>query len=164
MFPHRTELLQAMPVFGAIRDDTIAFLLERAHTVEVPAHGYFFRENDDAQSMFVLESGRVSVLKGWRGREVVINELKAGDCFGEMALMDLFPRSASVRADAPCQAIEIAASHLAELWEHDPEQFTLVQMNIGREVCRRLRATDEALFQARMDAQFAPPEPWFRAA
>ena len=64
--------------------------------------------------------------------------------------MDLFPRSASIRALADCSAIELTPDDLLRLYEHDLEQFTLVQMNIGREVCRRLRATDELLFRARM--------------
>ena len=41
------------------------------------------------------------------------------------------------------------------LYEHDIEQFALIQMNIGREVCRRLRQTDEALFRLSMER--APP-------
>ena len=79
-----------------------------------------------------------------------MREFVPGDCFGEMALMDLFPRSASIRALADCTAIELTPDDLMRLYEHDLEQFTLVQMNIGREVCRRLRATDELLFRARM--------------
>jgi len=53
-----------------------------------------------------------------------------------------------VRADADCVAIELSPDDLLRLYEHDVEQFALVQMNIGREVCRRLRVTDELLFQA----------------
>jgi CRP-like cAMP-binding protein len=79
-----------------------------------------------------------------------VRELGPGDCFGEMALMDLFPRSASVIARDDCRALEIAAGDLLDLYEHDVEQFALVQMNMGREVCRRLRATDELLFRAMM--------------
>jgi CRP/FNR family transcriptional regulator, cyclic AMP receptor protein len=48
--------------------------------------------------MFVLEAGKAAVLKSWDGQEYLLRILKEGDCFGEMAVMDLFPRSASVRA------------------------------------------------------------------
>ena len=150
MQPVRLELLQRMPIFGAIRDDALLFLLAQAREVSVAAGAYFFRENDQASSMFVLESGRVVVFKSWQGRDVVLNNMEAGDCFGEMALMDLCPRSASVRAEADCVAIELGSGDLLRLFERDAEQFALVQMNMGREVCRRLRATDEMLFRARM--------------
>ena len=150
MQPVRLELLQRMPIFGAIRDDALLFLLAQAREVSVAAGAYFFRENDQASSMFVLESGRVVVFKSWQGRDVVLNNMEAGDCFGEMVLMDLCPRSASVRAEADCVAIELGTGDLLRLFERDAEQFALVQMNMGREVCRRLRATDEVLFRARM--------------
>ena len=160
----RIELLQRMPVFGALREDSLLLLLEHARTVEVKAGDYYFRENDQANSMFVLEAGRVAVIKSWRGQDFVLHELVAGDCFGEMALMDMFPRSASVRADEDCAAIEIGADGLLHLFERNVEQFALIQMNIGREVCRRLRATDELLFRARMGQRSAGPMTMFRAA
>ena len=164
MQPVRLELLQRMPIFGAIRDDALLFLLAQAREVSVAAGAYFFRENDPAQSMFVLESGCVAVIKGWQRRDFVLHTMEAGDCFGEMALMDLFPRSASVRAETDCVAIELTSGDLLRLFERDAEQFALIQMNMGREVCRRLRATDEMLFRARMGETTLGPETLFRAA
>lgn len=144
------ELLQRMPIFGALRDDTLAFLLDRTRELHVAAGGWFFREGDAADCLFVLEAGSASVLKAWKGGLYVLRHLGAGDCFGEMALMDLMPRSASVRADQDCRAIELGAEDLYRLSEHDLEQFALMQMNMGREVSRRLRETDELLFAAGM--------------
>ena len=164
MLPDQSEFLQRMPIFGALGADALQVLLERARTVVLPAGGYFFHERDPADSMFVLEAGRAVVIKRWRGRDFVINDLAAGDCFGEMALMDLQPRSASVRAEAECRAIEIGNDDLMHLYERDLEQFTLLQMNIGREVCRRLRATDDLLFRARMGESPAGPDSFFRPA
>jgi CRP/FNR family transcriptional regulator, cyclic AMP receptor protein len=57
-----------------------------------------------------------------------------------------------VRVIEACRAIEIATTALHRLAERDMEQFALIQMNIGREVCRRLRATDELLFRVRRGA------------
>ena len=146
----RVELLQQMPIFGAIRDDALTFLLEPVPSVTVPAGQFFFRERDPADCMYVLESGRVAVLKDWAGRELLLRQLGPGDCFGEMALLDLFARSASVRALDECRAMALTSAHLYRLFERDAEQFALIQMNMGREVCRRLRATDDMLFSAEM--------------
>ena len=148
MPPTRIELLQSMPVFGAVREDTLHFLMMQVHTLAVPAGGCFFREHDAASSMFVLEAGRAIVAKHWQERELLLHRLDPGDCFGEMSLMDLGPRSATVCAEAACRAIEISSEHLLRLFERDAEQFALIQMNIGREVCRRLRATDDWLLRA----------------
>jgi CRP/FNR family cyclic AMP-dependent transcriptional regulator len=146
----RIELLQRMPIFGGVREDVLRFLLELSSVVSVRANEFFFRENDGANSMFVLEAGRVAVFKSWQGEECLLHYLGAGDCFGEMALMDLQPRSASVRALEDCTAIELSTHTLYRIYEKDLEQFTMIEMNMGREVCRRLRLADERLFRAHM--------------
>lgn len=155
----RIELLQQMPIFGAIREDALAFLLEPATEVAVAAGAYFCREGEPAQSMYVLERGAVAILKHWEGRELLLRHLGAGDCFGEMALLDFHPRSASVQAVEDCTAIELGPQHLMRLYEHDLEQFALIQMNLAREMSRRLRTTDELLFRARMGEVPPAPQP-----
>ena len=159
----RVDLLQQMPLFGAVRTDALQLLLEGARSARVAAGQYFFREQDPAQSMFVLESGRVAVIKQWQRRELCLRQFGPGDCFGEMALLDLFPRSASVRALDDCVAIELAPDDLLRLFEHDSEQFALVQMNLAREMCRRLRVTDEMLFEAAMGGHEPPPDTNFQS-
>ncbi|HEY6512427.1 MAG TPA: cyclic nucleotide-binding domain-containing protein [Burkholderiaceae bacterium] len=158
----RVELLQQMPIFGAIDDDALRFLLDPVPSITVPAGQFFFRERDPADCMYVLESGRVAVMKDWAGREMLLRHLGPGDCFGEMALLDLFPRSASVRAVDECRAMALTPAHLYRLFEHDAAQFALVQMNIGREMSRRLRDADEQLFVATMGAERAAPDTVFQ--
>jgi len=145
----RIELLQRMPVFGGIRADVLEFLLGLCPVISVPANEFFFHQNDEADSMFVLEAGKVVVLKSWRGRQHFLRTLQEGDCFGEMAIMDRFPRCASVRAIEDCTAICLSAANLHRVYERDLKQFALIQMNMGRAVTRRLREADNQLFRAR---------------
>jgi CRP-like cAMP-binding protein len=159
----RIELLQRMPVFGGIRADVLQFLLGLCPVVSVPTNGFFFREHDQADSMFVLEAGKVVVLKSWGGQDYLLRTLKAGDCFGEMALMDLTPRSASVCAVEDCTAIRLSAANLYQVYAQDLKQFALIQMNMGREVCRRFREADNRLFRARMGTPDADIEHVFLA-
>ena len=90
------------------------------------------------------------MLKLWNGQQHVLRHLQRGDCFGEMALIDLFPRSASVRAVTPCTAIQLSTASFQKIYEMDLEQFAIIQMNIGREISRRLRVADEQLFRVMM--------------
>ncbi|ATX81475.1 Cyclic nucleotide-binding domain-containing protein [Mariprofundus ferrinatatus] len=143
----RLALLQSMPVFGGISDDALAFLLEHSALRNFAAGAQIFREGDPASSMFVVERGSVDVQKMVDGEWHKIRELGQGDCFGEMALLDLYPRSASVFATGSCTLIEISQKSLFGLYSENLEQFTIIQMNIGREISRRLRLTDEQLFQ-----------------
>lgn len=159
MLPSRVDTLMAMPIFGGIRPEVIAGLLDHAATVTVAPGEFYFREGDRSESMYVLESGKVSLLKHWGGAAHILGELHEGDCFGEMALLDLFPRSASVLAETPCSAIELNTSSFHDLYQVDMEQFALIQMNIARELSRRLRAADERLFRAYIGAD-DPAAPW----
>ena len=148
----RIELLQAMPIFGGISDETLQFLVDRAAVVNREADEYFFREGEKADAMFVLERGAVAISKQWQGQDYLLEHLSQGDCFGEMALIDLSPRSASVMAAEPSSAIAIDYTNMLDLHMHNLEQFTIIQMNMARELSRRLRLADEQLFQARFNA------------
>ncbi|MEJ8821482.1 cyclic nucleotide-binding domain-containing protein [Variovorax humicola] len=158
MLAARVDMLQQMPIFGGISADTLEFLLEPAPIVEVPTGDFFFREGDPPHGMFVLEAGQVTVFKSWKGRNLLLHQLKQGDCFGEMSLLDLSPRSASVRAGAPCTAVALTPANLYRLYEHNTAQFALIQMNIGRELSRRMRVVDDLLLRARMGEVLPPPQ------
>ena len=154
----RIQALQRMPIFGGMRAEVLEFLLDASELARVPQGKFFFHEEDKAQSMFVLEIGEVAVLKLWEGQQCLLGHLRQGDCFGEMALMDLGPRSASVMAVKDCTAIELSTASFYKVYEKSLEQFALLQMNIGREVSRRLRVADQRLFRAHMGALDLDPE------
>ena len=163
MLEERIELLQRMPIFGGIREDTLRFLLNLTPIVSIPRKSYFFHEGDNGNVMFVLQAGRVAVMKTWKAQQHMLAQLGAGDCFGEMALIDLYPRSASVVATEECCALKLSAGNLYSVYEHDLEQFTVIQMNIGREISRRLRLADNRIFQAEMVTSAPKREYTFRS-
>jgi CRP-like cAMP-binding protein len=98
-----------------------------------------------------LEKGEAAVLKHWGGQVRLVQTLSVGDCFGEMAVVDHCRRSASVYAVEDSTAICISSGDLYRLYGHDVKQFALVQMNMGREISRRLRAANERLFRANIE-------------
>ena len=142
----RLRLLQGMPIFGGIEEQTLHFILDNSPFIEVRTGDTFFQEGAQANSMYVLVKGRVTISRTWKGVQYQLRTLESGDCFGEMALMDCSPRSATAEAVQDCQAIEITTSLFAGIFDQYPQQFTLIEMNMGREVCRRLRDSDKRLF------------------
>jgi CRP/FNR family cyclic AMP-dependent transcriptional regulator len=150
MRDEQIEALQRMSIFGGIRDDILRLILNVAPVVLVPQGDYFFREGDTADSMFVLEAGKAAVYKRLGGQECLLRNLNQGDCFGEMSLIDFSPRSASVRAVEDCTALQISAACISQVYEKDLEQFAMIEMNMGREVSRRLRESDAALDPTRL--------------
>jgi CRP-like cAMP-binding protein len=144
------KLLQAMPFFGAINDRSIELILGLSTTCEIPAGDYFYRQGDNGDCLYILEKGEVTIRKELENTSTVLCDIKEGGCFGELALITCTPRSASARAETDCRAIRIPQSALFNLYQHDAEQFLLIQMNMAREACRRLQQSDEQLFQTQL--------------
>lgn len=151
----RVELLTAMPVFGGLNAATMEIITAGAEPVTVAAGEHFFREGEKSQIMYVLQSGEVEVYKTWESAARLLRTMHAGDCFGEMALIDLFPRSASALAVQTSEALQITPAILQDIYRNDLEQFALLHMNMGREVSRRLREVHELLFRTLMGEPLA---------
>jgi len=135
----RIESLQQMAIFGGVRYDVLELILSLAPVVQAREGAFFFMEDDTPGSMYVLEEGSAVALKSISGTQHRVREFKPGDCFGEMSMMDYSPRSASVQAIRNCAALAISTGCLQRIYEQDLEQFTIIEMNMGREVTRRLR-------------------------
>ncbi|MEM7456318.1 MAG: cyclic nucleotide-binding domain-containing protein [Planctomycetota bacterium] len=139
-------LLKNMPVFGGMKPEVLQKIADESELVCRNSGDYFFREDDRADSIYVLQSGTVLIEKLWNEAPVIIRRLGEGDCFGEMSLIDLQPRSASVLAETDCEAMEVSLKMLHDLYRSDLEQYAIIMMNMGREVSRRLRNTSQKLF------------------
>lgn len=136
-------VLRRLSIFGALSTSALEFLSEQLESVHVAAGGTFFVEGELGDSVYVLEEGRAEVVKSGASQDLVLATLEPGACFGEIALLAICPRTATVRALSDCHALRLFNRVLFKLYERDLEQFTLVQMNLGREVARRLSDLDE---------------------
>lgn len=87
---------------------------------------------------FILE-GRVAIIRD----AVVLNELGEGETFGEMEVLDVMPSVASVRALVPTRVATISNKMLRDVYKMDAGIFSLVIMNLARDLSRRLRRMDE---------------------
>jgi CRP/FNR family cyclic AMP-dependent transcriptional regulator len=138
--------LSATPFFGGLADASldriIAMLVERV----VPFGVTVFQEGDPGRSMYVVRSGSLVVWKrGDSGRVVRMSRLGAGDFFGEMTLIEMQNRSATVTVETTAVLFELTARNLYELYKADVYAYVMVLQNINRELCRRLRKADERI-------------------
>lgn len=105
-------------------------------------------EGELGNRLFVLFSGTVEVRKtGEENKQFPICTLRAGDSFGEMTLVDIQPRSASVYGLTPGTLGELAYKGVLEILEEDPALYTKVLLNITREFSRRLRFMNEGFVE-----------------
>ncbi|MDH5544239.1 MAG: cyclic nucleotide-binding domain-containing protein [Gammaproteobacteria bacterium] len=134
-----TELL-SIPIFGGLHQQTVNDIIEKSSVFTCEPGVYMLCEGDTGDAFYILVGGQAKVVRG--DPEQHLFDLGRGDCFGEMALIDHQPRSASVRAISSCVVMEITQDTLFDLYQTNPKQYTLLHMNMAREVSRRLRYAD----------------------
>ncbi len=106
-------------------------------------------EGETAAEMFVVLSGELEVIKeSPDGRRVRVAMFGPGDWFGDMSILDVQPRSATVRALAVSQLLIVTAQDVRHhLYERDVRAYALFIMNVARELSRRLRVANGLLGQ-----------------
>ena len=93
------ELLRTVPIFSDLTDQDIASLGRLSIRKHYPKDTVIFFENEEGDFFFMILDGRIKVtILGDDGREVILSLLGPGDFFGEMALLDNEPRSATAIA------------------------------------------------------------------
>lgn len=149
----RVAFLQSMPIFGGLCASALETLVGTSVTKTFDTDDILVAQDDPPGEIYILEQGTVRVLKKLEGREYDICKLGRGDCIGEMSLIDPHPRSATVKAAEYCTAICLGPKDFYHLRQTNLAQFTVLQLNIARELARRLRTVEARLFMLLTDKQ-----------
>lgn len=138
--------LREVGLFGALSDEFLEHLCATLTVMRVTVGDVIFREGDPAREMYVVLDGEIEVLKkSRRGRETRVAILGPNDSFGEMSIIDMQSRSATVRALGSARLLRISTEEMDALYRHDLKSYTLIVLNIARDLSRRLRVADGLL-------------------
>jgi CRP/FNR family transcriptional regulator len=85
-----------------------------------------FCENEPGNDLFIVQRGRVRISKFIQGKDVILNIMKPGDIFGEMALLDNKPRSASASAVEETELIAINKQNFENMVVSQPQLMTRI--------------------------------------
>jgi CRP/FNR family transcriptional regulator, cyclic AMP receptor protein len=141
-----SEFLGRIPIFGGLSEQFLERIAEAGTVGELPAGVALISEGEPARSLFVVYEGELEICKlGGHGSEVRLAVLGPGDCLGEMSLIDIQPRSATARTLTPALLFRLGHTEIGKLYRSHPEVYTLLVLNIAREISRRLRAADQVL-------------------
>lgn len=142
------ELLRQQALFGALSDGALAFLAERLEVRAVAAGAVLFEEGDAGRALYVLVDGEMEVVKASSGGvQTRVALLGPGDWTGEMGVVDIQPRSATVRTTAETLVVVLSSADLDALYRFDLKAYTMLVLNVARELSRRLRVADTLLAQ-----------------
>ena len=100
------EALAKSQIFAALEQGSLDALARAATVRHFTPGELVVKEGDDAVAFYVICQGQLEVVKGFGQKgERVVATLRAGDFFGEMALLDGFPRATSVRASSDSECL-----------------------------------------------------------
>jgi len=118
------------------------YLVEDAKFKRYCVGDILFHEGDQADGLYMIRSGSVTVSRVIEGREVVMSYVSAGNYVGEMALVSNKPRSATVRAASPTEVVLLEAQRVGALMAKNPD----IRNKVDSRYLENLR-----------DAQYLPP-------
>jgi CRP/FNR family transcriptional regulator, cyclic AMP receptor protein len=127
----RVEQLRSVPLFGSCTDKELAFIASRADEVDIPAGRTLTEKGRSGGDFFVILDGRAEV-DAAQGRRT----LGPGDFFGEIALIDNGPRTATVKATTAMRCLVLGHAQFRDVLHQNGE----IAVKILRAVTERLRA------------------------
>lgn len=144
--PDLKAFLVATPFFGGLSDASLDLLVSMLVERRFDVGTTIVSEGEPGRSMYIVHSGQLVVSKiGESGRAIRLAGLGPGDFLGEMTLIEMQNRSATVVAESPTLLYELTARDLYTYYKADIHAYVIVMQNINRELCRRLRRADNRI-------------------
>lgn len=136
------ELLEGLSLFESLDDGSLAQLADAALVRTFCAGEVVFREGDDSDTCYVVRSGMVRATREHSdGRTLTLATFGPGEVFGEMAVFDQRPRSATIDAVTDTELVAILGADMRRLL-HDHVEITF---KLAEALVERLRTTDDRL-------------------
>ncbi len=141
-FLQKKEFLRSLELFKEIRDKDLGHLVSALHSRVYKEGEVVFLEGDVGRALFILESGRVELTKKENGgKPKRIFTLEQGDFFGEMALLEQLPRTASAIAVDRAYVHLLYKAKLETLLHYHPRIGVIIMTHLAQLMSARLRHT-----------------------
>ena len=137
------EKLKSASLFAEFASEELDQLFELFDEIRVPRGEIIVRQDDSGDCMFILMEGSARVIHRQDEREFTLARLEAGDFFGELALVDAGPRSASVEATTDCALLKITQAMVSAAAGVYPTAAFKLLIAIGRVLVNRLRKSNQ---------------------
>ena len=138
------EFLSKSPFFGGIEPAAAEFLTEQFTERRYAKGETVVREGEPGRSMFIVHTGVLHLCRlKPDGQAMRLRLIHQGDFVGATALVDMEPRPFTVVADQESVLLELTCQDLYKLYRKDLKAWSMVVMNINRELCRHLRSAGQ---------------------
>ena len=133
------ETLRKYSLFGGLLEEQIESIIPLLEKENFGPDEIIISEGKPNDKIYFLIEGQVMVSKG----DTALSRFGEGEAFGEMEVLDVMPAAASIKTLSQVTVMSMSNKALREIYKKDVKIFSLIIMNLARDLCRRLRRMDE---------------------
>ncbi|HCV43312.1 MAG TPA: cyclic nucleotide-binding domain-containing protein [Bacteroidetes bacterium] len=137
------DLLKGIPLFDGLTSRELSAVERILHRRTYRSEETIFRQGEPGVGMYIIIEGRVAVVAEPGSRTLA--QLQTGEFFGELALLDDSPRSASAIAQEECRMLGFFQPDLFGLIDRNPHLGVKIVMRLARVIGERLKKCNEQL-------------------
>jgi len=137
------KVLENVPIFEDLTKKELSEVMRLTHERTYKKDEHVFKKLAPAEGMYIILNGGVLITDS--DSETIFATLESGDFFGELALLDEEPRSASAISTMPSRLIGFFKTDLLTLMKKSPELGNKILLNLSRVLGERLRRTNQEL-------------------
>ena len=140
---NKIEILRGKPLFVGLGESELEYLAILAEEVNFsPGVDIISEDRAFDKNIYLIVSGAVEILKQDsknNGKAQVLTTLSTGDSFGEMSLIDVMPRSATVRTIKETIVLKLSNASIMSFADMYSKGLTVIVLNLANILCKRLR-------------------------
>ena len=140
-----SEILSQVSIFGAIEKDTLNRIIDQCEEIEYKSGEYIYQENDPATNIYVILAGKVRLVIHVEDEQLDLIEYGVGESIGETSFIGILQHSTTAIATEETKLLKLNREAMDRLYRHDINTFTILIMNIARELARRLHKSKSVI-------------------
>src|SRR5437879_6497853 len=130
----RIELLKNIPLFESLEQEDLDTLAGKLRETKVAEGASVFAQGDEGDAMYLIEEGAIEIVAGSGKNRVVLTSLFKQQYFGELALLDGAPRSASAVAGRDTSLLALERDDFVEFVKKRPEAALAIMHEVGERI------------------------------
>jgi CRP/FNR family transcriptional regulator, cyclic AMP receptor protein len=135
------ESLQKYSLFGGLEPEQIGLILPLMVLETFGPDEFIITEGKPNDKIYFLIEGTVAVTKN----NISLSRFGEGEEFGEIEVLDVMPSAASIKTITNVKVMSISNKALRDIYKIDIKIFSLIIMNLARDLSRRLRKMDDKI-------------------
>lgn len=143
------SLLSKITIFAGIEENDVDEIIKECSFIERKKGDILIAEGTEATNIYIVLKGKIKIILNINKEPFELLELDAGNCVGEASVIGIQKHCASAIVEEDAEFLVLSRKALMDIYYKNIQLFSILILNIARELARRLYQTDQALINVR---------------